>query len=40
MAAARLLVVDNKLEGVAVVAILIGPDGRMIAQRRNLVGGG
>ena len=37
---ARLLVEDDELEGAAVVAVLLSPDGRMIAQRRTVVGGG
>ena len=37
---ARLLVEDDKLEGAAVVAVLLSPDGRVIAQRRTVVGGG
>jgi hypothetical protein len=36
---ARLLVEDDELEGLAVVAVLIGTDGRVIAQRRTVVGG-
>jgi len=36
---ARLLVEDDELEGVRVVAVLISPDGRVIAQRRTRVGG-
>jgi hypothetical protein len=36
---ARLLVEDDELEGAAVVAVLLSPDGRVIAQRRTLVGG-
>jgi hypothetical protein len=38
-AGARLLVEDDELEGVRVVAVLISPDGRVIAQRRTRVGG-
>ena len=38
-AGARLLVEDNELEGVRVVAVLISPDGRVIAQRRTRVSG-
>lgn len=37
--AARLLVEDDALEGAAVVAVLLSPDGRVIAQRRTVVGG-
>jgi hypothetical protein len=36
---ARLLVEDDELEGSAVVAVLLSPDGRVIAQRRTVVGG-
>jgi hypothetical protein len=36
---ARLLVEDDELEGAVVVAVLISPDGRVIAQRRTVVGG-
>ena len=36
---ARLLVEDDELEGVRVVAVLLSPDGRVIAQRRTRVGG-
>lgn len=36
---ARLLVADDELEGAAVVAVLLSPDGRVIAQRRTVVGG-
>ena len=36
---ARLLVEDDELKGVVVVAVLISPDGRAIAQRRTVVGG-
>ena len=36
---ARLLVEDDELEGTAVVAVLLSPDGRVIAQRRTVVGG-
>jgi hypothetical protein len=36
---ARLLVEDDELEGAAVVAVLLSPDGRVIAQRRTWVGG-
>ena len=36
---ARLLVEDDELEGAVVVAVLLGPDGRVIAQRRTVVGG-
>ena len=35
----RLLVEDDELEGAAVVAVLLSPDGRVIAQRRTVVGG-
>jgi len=38
-AGARLLVEDDELEGVRVVAVLLSPDGRVIAQRRTRVGG-
>jgi hypothetical protein len=37
--AARLLVEDDELEGAVVMAVLISPDGRVIAQRRTVVGG-
>jgi hypothetical protein len=37
---ARLLVEDDELEGAAVVAVLLSPDGRVIAQRHTVVGGG
>jgi hypothetical protein len=36
---ARLLVEDDELEGAAAVAVLLSPDGRVIAQRRTVVGG-
>ena len=36
---ARLLVEDDELEGAVVVAVLLSPDGRVIAQRRTRVGG-
>ena len=36
--AARLLVEDDALEGAAVLAVLISPEGRVIAQRRTVVG--
>ena len=36
---ARLLVEDDELEGTVVVAVLISPDGRVVAQRRTVVGG-
>jgi len=36
---ARLLVEDDELEDTAVVAVLLSPDGRVIAQRRTVVGG-
>jgi hypothetical protein len=36
---ARLLVEDDEIEGEAVVAVLLSPDGRVIAQRRTVVGG-
>jgi hypothetical protein len=36
---ARLLVEDDELEGAAVVAVLLSPDSRVIAQRRTRVGG-
>jgi hypothetical protein len=35
---ARLLVEDDELEGAVVVAVLISPDGHVIAQRRTVVG--
>ena len=35
----RRLVEDDELEGAAVVAVLLSPDGRVIAQRRTVVGG-
>ena len=35
----RLLVEDDELEGAAVVAVLLSPDGRLIAQHRTVVGG-
>ncbi len=35
----RLLVEDDELEGAVVVAVLISPDGRVIAQRCTVVGG-
>jgi hypothetical protein len=38
--AARLLVEDDELEGAVVVAVLLSPDGRVIAQCRTVVGGG
>jgi hypothetical protein len=38
-AGAHLLVEDDELEGVRVVAVLLSPDGRVIAQRRTRVGG-
>jgi len=37
---ARLLVEDDDLEGAAVVAVLLSPDGRVIVQRRTVAGGG
>lgn len=37
--AARLLVEDDELEGAVVMAVLISPDGRVIAQRRTVAGG-
>lgn len=37
--AVRLMVEDDELEGAAVVAVLLSPDGRVIAQRRTVVGG-
>ena len=37
---ARLLVEDDDLQGAVVVAVLLSPDGRVIAQRRTVVGGG
>ncbi len=36
---ARMLVEDDELEGAVVVAVLLSPDGRVIAQRRTVVGG-
>jgi hypothetical protein len=36
---ARLLVEDDELEGAVVIAVLISPEGRVIAQRRTVVGG-
>lgn len=36
---ARLLVEDEELVGTAVVAVLLSPDGRVIAQRSTLLGG-
>ena len=36
---ARLLVEDDDLEGAAVVAVLLNSEGRLIAQRRTVVGG-
>ncbi|MCX5952735.1 MAG: hypothetical protein NTZ40_04385 [Cyanobacteria bacterium] len=36
---ARLLVEDDELEGAVVVAVLLSPDSRVIAQRRTVVGG-
>jgi len=35
----RLLVEDDDLEGAAVVAVMLSADGRVIAQRRTVVGG-
>ncbi len=40
MKLSRLLVEDDDLEGAAVVAVLLSPYGRVIAQRRTVVGGG
>ncbi len=37
---ARLLVEDDDLEGALVMAVLISPEGRVVAQRRTVVGGG
>jgi hypothetical protein len=37
---ARLLVENDDLEGAVVVAVLLSADGRVIAQRRTVVGGG
>jgi hypothetical protein len=37
---ARLLVEDDELEGAVVMAVLISPEGRIVAQRRTVVGGG
>jgi hypothetical protein len=31
---------DDELEGAVVVAVLLSPDGRVMAQRRTVVGGG
>ena len=36
---ARLLVEDDELEGAVVVAVLLSPDGRVVAQRRTVAGG-
>ena len=36
---ARLLVEDDDLAGKAVMAVLLTPDGRVIAQRRTVLGG-
>jgi hypothetical protein len=36
---ARLLVEDDELEGAVVMAVLLSPDGRVVAQRRTVVGG-
>jgi hypothetical protein len=36
---ARLLVEDDDLEGAVVMAVLISPEGRVVAQRRTVVGG-
>jgi hypothetical protein len=36
---ARLLVEDDELEGAVVVAVLLSPDGQVIAQRRTVAGG-
>jgi hypothetical protein len=36
---ARLLVEDDELEGAVVMAVLISPEGRVVAQRRTVVGG-
>lgn len=36
---ARLLVEDEELEGTSVVAVLVGPDGRVLAQQQTRVGG-
>lgn len=36
---ARLLVEDDELVGAAVLAVLLSPEGRVIAQRRTVVGG-
>jgi hypothetical protein len=35
----RLLVEDDELEGAAVMAVLISPEGRVVAQRRTVAGG-
>lgn len=37
---ARLLVGHDEIKGAAVVAVPLSPDGRVIAQRRTVVGGG
>ena len=37
--AAHLLVEDDDIEGAGVLAVLISPEGRVIAQRRTVVGG-
>jgi hypothetical protein len=37
--AARLLVADDELEGAVVKAVQISPEGRVIDQRRSVVGG-
>ena len=37
---ARLQEEDDELEGAVVVAVLLSPYGRVIAQRRTVVGGG
>jgi len=36
---ARLLVEDDELKGTVLVAVLLSPDGRVIAQRRTVAGG-
>jgi hypothetical protein len=33
-----LLVKDDELEGAVVMAVLISPEGRVVAQRRTVVG--
>jgi hypothetical protein len=36
---ARLLVEDDDFEGAVVMAVVISPEGRVVAQRRTVVGG-